>query len=142
MNQPGTRPGGLTALAVINFVFAGLGALAVLALFALMSAADAATDGQATKEVAKAGGGLLVVSLLIAVACVALLIVSGVGYLGQKKFLGRHMGTLYAVLALVNTAISLTMMKQGFTIGTAIGLIYPVLTLILLNTTFKDDLVR
>ena len=30
----------------------------------------------------------------------------------------------------------------GFNIGTIIGLVYPLLTLALLNTTFKDDFVR
>jgi len=28
----------------------------------------------------------------------------------------------------------------GFNIGTIIGLIYPIVTLVLINTTFKDDL--
>jgi len=30
----------------------------------------------------------------------------------------------------------------GFNLGTVIGLIYPVLTLILVNTTFREDLVN
>jgi len=30
----------------------------------------------------------------------------------------------------------------GFGIGTIVGLIYPLLTLMLINTTFKDDLVN
>jgi uncharacterized membrane protein YkvI len=38
--------------------------------------------------------------------------------------------------------LSLATLHQGFGIGNLIGLIYPVLTLILLNTTFKDDLVN
>ena len=31
MSEPGTRPGGLTALAVINFVFGGFGVLGAFA---------------------------------------------------------------------------------------------------------------
>jgi hypothetical protein len=35
-----------------------------------------------------------------------------------------------------------TELGGGFSIGTIVGLIYPVLTLVLLNGTFKHDLVR
>ncbi len=135
----GKRPGGLTALAVLNFVFGGLGALALLALWALISAADQVD----TNEVARASGGtgLLYVSLLMSTVSVGLLIASGVGYLGQKRMLGRTLGTVYGVLALVSTGVGLAAGVE-FGIGTLIGLVYPVLTLILLNTTFKDDLVN
>ena len=43
---------------------------------------------------------------------------------------------------LLDTGIALGMVHTGFGIGTIIGMIYPVLTLYLLNTTFKDDLVN
>ena len=71
-----------------------------------------------------------------------LLLASGVGYLGQKRFAGRTLGNVYAVLAVADTVIGLTVVKSGFGITTVIGLIYPLLTLALLNTTFKDDLVN
>ena len=79
---------------------------------------------------------------LDAVLGAALMITSGVGYLGQKRFLGRTLGNTYAILSILNNVLSLATLHQGFGIGTLIGLIYPVLTLILLNTTFKDDLVN
>src|SRR5207247_3969993 len=45
----GKRPGGLTALAVLNFVFGGLGALGLLAIFAVLGAAQHdATAAEAT----------------------------------------------------------------------------------------------
>lgn len=138
----GKRPGGLTALAVLNFVFGGLGILAVLALFALMNVADRATEGEATRQVFSEAPGLLWVQILLGLATTALMIVSGVGYLGQKRFLGRTMGNLYAVLSLVGTAIGIVATKTGFNLSTMIGIVYPILTLFLLNTTFKDDLVR
>lgn len=71
----------------------------------------------------------------------ALLITSAVGYLGQKRFLGRSLGTAYAVVAVLGSVVGLAT-GQPFGISTVIGLVYPVLTLILLNTTFKDDLVN
>lgn len=132
------RPGGLTALAVLNFVFGGFGVLGVLALWAILALADAATRGEVTQG---AGSGLLYMTLLLSVVSVTLLIAAGVGYLGQKKFLGRTLGTAYAVIALAATGLSLAG-GTPFSAGTLIGLVYPVLTLILLNSTFKDDLVN
>ena len=137
----GKRPGGLTALAVLNFVFGGLGALGLLAIFALLSAVDSASGGEVTSAMSKApNSGMVWVSILLGLASVALMITAGVGYLGQKRFLGRTIGNAYAVTSLVSTGIGLTI--QPFGIGTIIGLVYPVLTLALLNTTFKDDLVN
>ena len=134
----GKRPGGLTALAVLNFVFGGLGALGLLALFALMSLVEkgAAASG------AHISTGAIWAVILLGIVGAALMITSGVGYLGQKRFLGRTLGNTYAILSILNNVLSLATLHQGFGIGTLIGLIYPVLTLILLNTTFKDDLVN
>lgn len=81
----GKRPGGLTALAVLNFVFGGLGALGLLALFALLGAADTHSGGQVSAEIAKQpGAGMVWVNILLALASVTLMIVSGVGYLARS----------------------------------------------------------
>ncbi len=142
----GKRPGGLTALAVLNFVFGGLGALGTLAAFALIglakSAVDSAESAGATVTSSGPGVGILYVYVLLSAVSAFLLIVSGVGYIKQKRFLGRTMGTAYALLSLGSTVVGLALVHSGFGIGTIIGLIYPVLTLILVNTTFKDDLVN
>jgi hypothetical protein len=70
------------------------------------------------------------------------MLAAGVGYLGQKRFLGRTLGNTYAILALGNATFSLLALHQEFGIMTIVGLIYPVLTLALLNSTFRDDLVN
>ena len=77
-------------------------------------------------------------TLALTAAGAILLISSGVGYLKQRKFLGRSLGNAYAVCSLAGTAINLAVIHGGFGIGTIIGLIWPVLTLILVNTTFKE----
>jgi hypothetical protein len=73
-----------------------------------------------------------------------LLLLSGIGYLKQKKVMGRMLGNIYGVLSIFGGIVSGLMFRTelggGFNIGTIIGLIYPILTLILINTTFKDDL--
>ena len=86
---------------------------------------------------------LVLIFSLMAVSCI-LLFLSGIGYLKQKKFLGRGLGSLYGIVTIIGSVISGLIFDSelggGFNIGTIIGLIYPVLTLILLNTTFKEDL--
>lgn len=144
----GKRPGGLTALAVLNFVFGGLGAIGLLAIFALIGAVEhtvaaansAAAGSEGVKVTEVTNSGLVWVSLLLAFVTVALMITSGVGYLGQKRFLGRTMGNAYAIVSLASTGVGLAVQKFG--IGTMVGLVYPLLTLALINTTFKDDLVN
>ncbi len=133
------RPGGLTALAVLNFVFGGLAGIGLLAIAALLHAADSATGGEVSKAT---GAGLVYFLILLGIIRVALLIASGVGYLKQKKFLGRTLGNTYAVLAIADTVIGLAMADVSFGIGQIIGLVYPVVTLALLNTTFKDDFIN
>jgi hypothetical protein len=133
------RPGGLTALAVLNFVFGGLGAIFLLGLIALITAADKVSGGEVSKA---PGAGQVYLVIALAVVSVILMITAGVGYIQQKKFLGKTLGNAYGVLALGRTALEIALLDAGFGVGTIIGLIYPVLTLILLNTTFKDDFIR
>lgn len=136
----GKRPGGLTALAVLNFVFGGLGALGMLALFALLDVAHKSTSGESTQEIVRSSNGLIWASIMLSLLTTVLMIASGVGYLGQKRVLGRMVGNAYALVSIASSAIGLSI--SGFGMMTLVGLIYPVLTLILLNTTFKDDLVN
>ena len=141
------RPGGLTALAVFNFIFGGLGVIGALGLLALIGAAEVVANeagtslAEATEE-SGASVGVLYVSLILMLISASLLIASGVGYIKQKLFLGRKLGNAYACTSLLNTVIGLAMIGGGFGVGTIIGLIYPILTLALLNTTFKEDLVN
>ncbi len=129
----GKRPGGLTALAVINFVIGGVMVLIYLLLTIGLGIVDA--TGQEVPTVwayGVAAAGLVASSLLIS---------SGVGYIKQRKFLGRTLGNAYGVLSV---ARFITEIALGSDIGifSLIFMIYPILTLILINTTFKDDFVR
>ena len=145
------RPGGLTALAVINFIFSGWGflglvGLAVFFAFTGKIPTDEMEEAQRTQIEAFQEMGLPVFIFIFALSIITsvLLLVSGIGYLKQKKLMGRMIGNTYAVVSIVSSVISGMMFASelggGFTIGTIIGLIYPIITLILLNTTFKDDL--
>ena len=150
----GKRPGGLTALAVLNFVFGGFSMLGILVMFGIMAVLNA-VDGnaevdEAKREMAKAweliGIGLFYAMLVIGAVTAILLILSGIGYLKQKKFLGRTLGNVYAILSIGSSAATGVLVSieagGGFNIGTILGLVYPLLTLVLLNTTFKEDFVQ
>lgn len=156
----GQRPGGLTALAVINFVWGGLSCLGVLVMAAFLAlgdvvqegleaAAEQETDPAAAEQaaaMAEMGEGLFTILLVLSAVSAFLLIASGVGYLKQKKFLGRTLGNAYALFSILSGLGSALVMGEalggGFNIGTIIGLVYPVLTLALLNGTFKEDFIH
>lgn len=148
MNE-GKRPGGLTALAIINFILLGLGVIGILSMVATYSGmipTDHLTEEQKAPIDAIQNMGLPLFTIILVLSLISnvLLILSGIGYLKQKKILGRTLGNAYAVLSIASSIVSGTQISSeaggGFTIGTLVGLIYPVLTLFLLNVTFKDDL--
>lgn len=175
MVEGGKRPGGLTALAVFNFIGGGfdlLGALGTAVIvFLLATAIEHAEEVEREQDKTNAERSAedpppersdeveelrkmgitptklwIKVGLLVVLAI--LLVTAGVGYLQQKKFLGRTLGNVYAVLSLGTAAFDYSMIagmpnKPASTmIGIAIALVYPILTLILLNTIFKEDFVR
>ena len=144
------RPGGLTALAVLNFVFGIVGAIANVATAVFgkivldhIADSNARLSEQQVQAIRRARHVLQYVWLTLPLALVVsvLLIVSAVGYLQMKK-MGRTVGTAYAILALLNVVLTLTLVGTGFSLSMLIGLVYPVLTLILLNTTYKNVLVK
>jgi hypothetical protein len=144
---------GQTALAVLNFVFGGFNALGVLGMVAVMALFNAAKDTISSddqRKVAEAweqiGMGVFYLILFLMAVTSFLLIASGVGYLKQKKVLGRGFGNAYGILSIVYAVMWGLLVSAdaggGFNIGTIISLVYPVLTLALLNGTFKHDFVR
>ena len=150
----GKRPGGLTALAVFNFIFGALGLIGGLALLALPPLLDQVAQAPNMNEQQRAQidalqqVGTLPLMLTIASSVIvgALLIASGIGYLKQKKFLGRTLGNVYALFSIISAVpIALWMpvaLGGGFNLTSILSFLYPALTLLLLNTTFKEDFVN
>lgn len=145
------RPGGLTALAVINLIFSGWGLIGLIGLAALFAfigkiPTEDMQEAQRAQMEAFQNMGLPVFIFIFILSLVSsvLLLLSGIGYLKQKKFLGWILGNIYAVITIISSVVSgilfVPELGGGFNIMTMVGLIYPVLTLILLNTTFKEDL--
>lgn len=147
----GRRPGGLTALAVLNFVFAGLHALNVLgAVFLYAMAGElkqqmkTADDRAVFEAFENMNVGLWALILISTFLGLVLLIVAGVGYLKMRKW-GRTYGNVYALISIVASILGAIVTPSelggGIGIATIIGLVYPLLTLYFVNATFKDDLI-
>jgi hypothetical protein len=130
----GTRPGGLTALAIINFIFGSFGLIG-----AMLNLAQSG-DPENPAVVALGGRDALLIHAVVGGLVSILLIVIGIGFIGQKRVMGRVLGNVYGILALVSSAV--TVASMGFNFIILIGLVYPLLMLLLINGTFKDDLVN
>jgi len=137
------RPGGLTALAIFNFVFGGLSGLLNLVSLATIGAMYDQLAEQARRQGDTfPSQGVLYALAGMALLRAALLITSAIGYLGVKKFLGRTLGNAYAVLALVAIVIEISIAPQNFTIFGLLDFVYPLITLFLVNVIFRKDFVR
>jgi len=170
--QEGTRPGGLTALAVLNFVGTGLDVLGIIALVGMIALGGTLADeierqakeraerehtGEGEPELRpedreaiatlrsfeETGGGVLGLLIGLNLACAGLLTAAGIGYLRQRRW-GRLLGNFYAVASLATTGLSMSVLPRemggGLHFGVVLALIYPLVTLVFVNTTFRDDL--
>jgi hypothetical protein len=138
------RPGGLTALAIFNFVFGGLAAIGSLIHLATLNAFYDQMVAQAEKS---GTHNFPTKGLLYALGCIAFvrascLITSGIGYLGMRKFLGWVLGNAYVVIALGSVIFEITQAPQGFSVFNLVEFAYPLITLFLLNVIFRKDFAR
>lgn len=134
------RPSGLTALSVFNFILAGWGLLKLLGV-AIVLAAGAPKGSQAPPP----PEFLLLLSLGYLILDIGLMITAGIGYLKLKRVLGRWLGSVEAVLSLAYfAAVVAYVQSKGipFDVRNLSALVYPGLTLVLLNVVFRENLVH
>jgi len=170
MNLPPRRPGGLTALAVLNIVFALLGALSGLMMNAMnhdrgefdrtadnmdyvaehssMNSAGGNPDfnramahgmaQQMRNSSPEAFRWMMLTGYLGGI----LLLVSGFGFLGQKRYSGRYAG-IAAGVALVACG-GIAMMKLGFLFWgfPMLGAGYAIVMLLLVQFAYRPTLQR
>jgi hypothetical protein len=70
-----------------------------------------------------------------------LLLISGWGYYNNRRY-GRRVGNLYAVASIAESVVPVIALPYGVSGGTFIGILYPVFTLLAVNTMFKPMLTR
>jgi len=145
------RPSGLTALAVIQFIFSALEGLGVISLVVmrLITGRAEVGDGDAPPQAVAFAKipwlDIIALSVLGGIAGL-LLLISGIGFLKRKRILGRWLGNAYAVVAIGYASASLVLLPSELTGGLTLDLIrslfYPLFLVLLLNGVFRKDLVR
>ena len=145
----------MTLLALCNFIFAGMFGIGLVAYFGrmrLLPLIEAHSTSLSATEV-KQGEAILSLGVtpyyalgVVMLILTVLLIVSGIGYLYLKKFEGRVLGNA-AMLVGIASALVVTfwvpkVLDGGFNGFSAINFTFPLLTLFLLNRTFRDQLVN
>lgn len=134
---PAPGKGGLITFAVLNFVVA---LFYVIGIFALLAAG--AMFGGAAAESGTGGlfAGLLLIMGILMGLMGTLAIVSGIGYIQQKRGMGLVVGTIFCSLSLLFFLLSL---GQGFQIlNFLFSFVYPLLQLIMIWTALKPAFVR
>ena len=127
-------PLGLRVMAVCNFVVAALGTVAVVAL----------AVGQDNRYNVWTIEGPVTwehhLMILMRLAAVMTVFFSGLGYLRLRRAQGWLLGNGYALIALANTALYAFLLEE-FGTSSLLWLPFPVITLILLNTTYRKSFV-
>ncbi|MBN2351455.1 MAG: ABC transporter permease subunit [Spirochaetales bacterium] len=135
------RPSGLTALAIINFIFAGLIGFLVMFSLGLLACAGAFARTQSAEPLGTEAIGVSVAVSLGNIISMALLIVTAIGYLKCNPILGRLLGNIYALVEITKTTIYLIFyasVVQQLAIFTVIAYIWPLITILFLNIVFRD----
>ncbi len=124
------RPKGLTALAIINFVFAfmGLGYLAILIIMPEVQSLS--------------GYSSSVYAILSPTLTSILLIVSGIGFIRVSYGLGFIGGIVFTCVSILNTITFSALQDFNNLLLQMPGMLYPILLLILLIFKYRDVFVR
>lgn len=134
------RPSGLTALSVFNFILAGWGLLKLLGVAIILAAGvPKGSQGPPPPQF------LLLLSLGYLILDIGLMVTAGIGYLKLKRVLGRWIGSAEAVVSLAYFVIVVTYAQSEgipFDFRNLSALVYPGLTLVLLNVVFRENLVQ
>lgn len=158
------RPGGMTALAIVAFVFAGLELLAAMSLvsaFVMLQSgfdidaaearADAFQEGEDIEGPVIDKQGLQVfrsiqrhpkayyLNLFLHILAIPALVVGGIGILKMRRGIGRNLGGLAAFIVLGASAQSVIM--QGMTMKALADMVFPALMLVYLFVVFRKDFV-
>ncbi len=138
------RTGGMTAVAVVNFILGGWGVLGSLflvlggGLLAAFGGAVSASGESGGGAVAGAGIGITLVGLLSLCAGL-LLVVGGIGILKMKPW-ARQACLAYAGIAVVVNLAGIALLSTGFGVTQILGFAYPAILayLFLANPQWKQ----
>lgn len=124
------RPGGLTALAVFNFIWALRTGLGSLGFLMAMSGNIPGLEDIATPTLLSLFATYLVGA--------AFLVASGIGYLGCRRVLGFWCGVGYALTGIAS-AVAWSIARDKISVEAVQEGMFPIMTLVLLATVFRRD---
>lgn len=129
------RPGGLTTLAIINFVLGGFQALG-----ALISLTTINVVMEVNGVAQQLDRGAIVVTTVLSVVIAGLLITSGVGFLKSNRWSGWLAANLYVLFFVVRAVFNATsgLAESDPSTFSLISFIYPLLVLLFVNGVFPD----
>lgn len=131
---PAHRPSGLVALAIANFLVGGF--FMILAVLSLLWWSKT-SDEQAAANAASA------LPALLTAGPVGLLgIITGIGYLGQKRITGKMLGTIFGCVGTIAIPVLLMVRGHDFGVLHAVMLTCFAANIALVNTIFKDAFIR
>ena len=149
------RPGGLTALAAVNFLWAVVGMFGMLLVLITVGGVfyAARNPGAHADQILHGHEPAYLVTLWLVLGAwnmveIGLLTASGIGYLRQRRVLGRWVGNVYGVLGIICNILVVQYLpvEMGgggqYGIGNVTSLFYPAFTLVLLNLVFRRDFRR
>ncbi len=142
--RPG-RPGGLTALAIINFVFGGLGVIGAISNLAMLGQIAASyRSGPFAGMGTPPTEGALLASSLLSIPVMAMEIAAGFGFLRQRRGMGYIVGNIAAGAQILHCLLAMFILRgMGVMMFSALsGAIYPIVLLILLNTIFRKAFIN
>lgn len=126
----GARRAGLTWLSVASFVVAGLQAAGLALTLPIL--------GEVARRLG-VGEGTLTTRVALEGLAVLLLVVTAVGLWGRRRFSGRLMAHVYAVVALGGQALQVALIDQHFGALAVLRVAFPVLLVVLVDLVYRRD---
>jgi len=140
----GKRPGGLTALAALNFIFGAANVIwrgIMLAAVRESRGSDAPFLDCMLRGSSAPSAELVYLVYTLGLVAALMEILAGVGYLGRQKVLGYFVGNAFAILAIIYAILSVIVFWSVFhsyaVVFAAGELIYAGITLGVLNTGYR-----
>jgi hypothetical protein len=138
------RPTGLTALAALSFVSAGVNLVYWLIIelaIGLLRVVDKVLPGEPSiTPDDRAQFAAIKAGFMLALVVSGLLIAGGVGLLRERRVLGRKVASIAALLALGLGVYAQVVILQHFEPISAASMIFPLILLVLVNTRFRSHL--
>ena len=159
MDNTGDRPGGLTALAVINIIFSILLIFIMIGrIVEYVQIRSWETNSQGIEfqenvrfrnvriDAMKETGATTYIGLSVSTGVLGVfMFLSAIGYFKQKRYLGYIGGNFAAFFSIIFIILTITTLPRilggGVNMHYLLVLFYSGLTLFLVNVTFRQDLV-